>query len=299
MQPVPRHDQQQHRDAHAADVRLHPQRVAQQVAADDPQQVAEGEQGGSVDDHWPRREGGKSGPRTGLRAPRRPGSDEPSYGGPPPGLHARIDFSPRRMSPIASHPALFRRLATSPPSPSPPGRFYPAVIDRGITPGRIGWIDEAEEEKTMEPRDQSGCSAFAADRRIATGGLVEVIRAAKSSVDPGVAVVIFDDESGETIELDFRGTVEEVLARVTPARPMTESPPRGPGRPRLGVVSREVTLLPSPLGLAERPTRRGIGRDQEARRGGLPGEGRHRPGAASQGRGVPIPARHGRRSTRL
>ena len=57
--------------------------------------------------------------------------------------------------------------------------------------------------------------------------------------------------TGGPIDLDFRGTVEDVLARlpdigVRPATRMTPPPsaPRGPGRPKLGVVAREVTLLP-------------------------------------------------------
>lgn len=52
---------------------------------------------------------------------------------------------------------------------------------------------------------------------------------------------MFDDQTGQVIDLDLRGTAEEVLSRLAP-------PPsrgtRGPGRPRLGVVAREVTLLP-------------------------------------------------------
>ena len=47
-------------------------------------------------------------------------------------------------------------------------------------------------------------------------------------------VLIFDDVSGEVIDFDHRGMA---------AAPEPEAP-RGPGRPRLGVVAREVTLLP-------------------------------------------------------
>ena len=39
------------------------------------------------------------------------------------------------------------------------------------------------------------------------------------------------------MEIDFRGTVDDVVGRLVEV-------PRGPGRPRLGVVAREVTLLP-------------------------------------------------------
>ena len=56
---------------------------------------------------------------------------------------------------------------------------------------------------------------------------------------PDAALMIFHDQSGRQVEFDFRGTLEQVLAREVPAPPAA-----GPGRPKLGVVSREVSLLP-------------------------------------------------------
>jgi hypothetical protein len=61
-------------------------------------------------------------------------------------------------------------------------------------------------------------------------------------------VLIFDVATSEAIEVDFRGTPEDVLRRLArpdgkPAAIVPEAP-RGPGRPKLGVVAREVTLLP-------------------------------------------------------
>jgi hypothetical protein len=62
------------------------------------------------------------------------------------------------------------------------------------------------------------------------------------------AVLVFDDQTGEQAELDLRGTPEEIRQRHEPAsRPEEgrgEDASRGPGRPKLGVVAREVTLLP-------------------------------------------------------
>jgi hypothetical protein len=83
------------------------------------------------------------------------------------------------------------------------------------------------------------CTAFAGTRRIASGNLADVARATKTifDQDEGTPVLIFDDLSSEPVEIDFRGTVEDVVARLAEA-------PRAPGRPRLGVVAREVTLLP-------------------------------------------------------
>lgn len=85
-------------------------------------------------------------------------------------------------------------------------------------------------------------TAFAGQRRLAAGGLQEVALAAKAAHDKGLEpLLIFDDATGRTVELDFRGSPAEVLARL----PTTEPPPKpGRGRPRLGVTAREVTLLP-------------------------------------------------------
>jgi hypothetical protein len=62
----------------------------------------------------------------------------------------------------------------------------------------------------------------------------------KKRIDDGESeiVLIFDDSTGKQIDFDFRGTPEEVVERAIP------KPAAGPGRPRLGVVSREVSLLP-------------------------------------------------------
>lgn len=86
------------------------------------------------------------------------------------------------------------------------------------------------------------CHAFDGTRLIASGELASVAPAVKQAVDAGAhgPVLIFDDRSSRLIELDLRGTPADVLARLAPAPPAT----RGPGRPRLGVTAREVTLLP-------------------------------------------------------
>jgi hypothetical protein len=96
-------------------------------------------------------------------------------------------------------------------------------------------------------------TAFEGVRRIVSGDLAPVLRETKSLVDRGGAdsVSIFDDATGEPIEVDYRGTAEEVVNRAVAfscggSRDAAIEPaaPRGPGRPRLGVVAREVTLLP-------------------------------------------------------
>jgi uncharacterized protein len=87
------------------------------------------------------------------------------------------------------------------------------------------------------------CTAFEGSRLIASGTRTEVALKVKEVLDRGeqAPVVIFDDESSRVVELDLRGTPEDVLSRLE--QPV-EEPPRRPGRPRLGVVAREVTLLP-------------------------------------------------------
>lgn len=79
-------------------------------------------------------------------------------------------------------------------------------------------------------------------------------------------LLVFDNASGRTRDFDTRGSDAELLARVTEAFPAAveaeadataeEAPatPRGRGRPKLGVVAREVTLLPRHWAwLAEQP----------------------------------------------
>jgi hypothetical protein len=87
-------------------------------------------------------------------------------------------------------------------------------------------------------------AAFAGARLIATGALASVALAAKAVLDGGeTAPVLLFDATARPVELDFRGSPEDVAARLRPAVGEPETP-RGPGRPKLGVVAREVTLLP-------------------------------------------------------
>ncbi len=98
----------------------------------------------------------------------------------------------------------------------------------------------------MPTHTDTPCSAFAQQRLIANGTLTQVAAATKQAIDAGTTgpVLIFDDYSSQQIELDFRGSADDVLARLAPAEAAAERPARGPGRPKLGVTSREVTLLP-------------------------------------------------------
>lgn len=80
------------------------------------------------------------------------------------------------------------------------------------------------------------CTAFEGSQRVAAGDLPQVALRVKEAVDRGAPILIFDDATSRPIDVDFRGTPADVAQRLETKR--------GPGRPRLGVVSREVTLLP-------------------------------------------------------
>ena len=90
--------------------------------------------------------------------------------------------------------------------------------------------------------------AFDGETCVGMGALPEVARAVKAHVQRHKAaqVLIFDGATSRPIELDLRGTLEQVLARLPKPAAPEEAPEenRGPGRPKLGVVAREVTLLP-------------------------------------------------------
>ena len=99
----------------------------------------------------------------------------------------------------------------------------------------------------MHPSQSQSCTAFDGHRLIASGPLREVATATKRAIDAGAKgpVLVFDDQTSLPVEIDFRGNVDDVLARLgLAAEPGNDAAPRGPGRPRLGVVAREVTLLP-------------------------------------------------------
>ncbi len=81
------------------------------------------------------------------------------------------------------------------------------------------------------------CTAFAGPRLVAAGPLAEVALALQAAAEPQGTILVLDDRTGRAIDLDLRGTPAELAARLG-------DPPRERGRPRLGVVGREVTLLP-------------------------------------------------------
>jgi uncharacterized protein len=92
---------------------------------------------------------------------------------------------------------------------------------------------------------------FAGTNLIARGQLAEVVQHGKALFDRDdvARIALYDDATGHPVDIDFTGTEAEVVAKLTthpvvgPARP-GQAEKKKPGRPRLGVVSREISLLP-------------------------------------------------------
>ena len=93
----------------------------------------------------------------------------------------------------------------------------------------------------MPMEQQSTYSVFIGNVLLACGPRDEVLRAMKRRFDrdPSALFLTFEDNTGRQVDFDLSGTLEEVLDRSKPSRPHL-----GPGRPKLGVVAREVSLLP-------------------------------------------------------
>ncbi len=93
-------------------------------------------------------------------------------------------------------------------------------------------------------------TAFAGQRKIGSGEIRETLRGAKVWVDAhgeDAPVLVFEDRTGDQIDFDLRGTLEDALERLATHPHFAAelgAKRTGPGRPKLGVVSREVSLLP-------------------------------------------------------
>ncbi len=98
-------------------------------------------------------------------------------------------------------------------------------------------------------------TAFDGQRLLARGALADVALSVKQAqaARADAAILVFDDQSGKQVDLDLRGGEADIRKRyqapAATAAPAddadtAEAAPRGRGRPKLGVVPREVTLLP-------------------------------------------------------
>jgi hypothetical protein len=101
-------------------------------------------------------------------------------------------------------------------------------------------------------------TSFNHHKRIATGSLMVNALAVKHALASDVPSLLltFCDQTGQVVDIDIRGSDAEMLARLPPdgyqlqgtGSALIDSEesgaPRGRGRPKLGVVARDVTLLP-------------------------------------------------------
>lgn len=94
-------------------------------------------------------------------------------------------------------------------------------------------------------------SAFEGHTLIASGEVKTVVLGTKDRFDrnQGAALLIFEDQTGAQIDFDLAGTPDEVIARLANHPMFASSASKtveraGPGRPKLGVTSREISLLP-------------------------------------------------------
>lgn len=94
--------------------------------------------------------------------------------------------------------------------------------------------------------DAETYTAFVEMECVAAGSLAQVLTSVKRCQEQNEAAMhargtplVFRDRTGREVDFDLRGTLEEVMARAIP-----KPAPSGPGRPRLGVVAREISLLP-------------------------------------------------------
>jgi uncharacterized protein len=79
-------------------------------------------------------------------------------------------------------------------------------------------------------------TAFHRFRKLASGSAEDLVSVVRRR--PQGEVLVFDDITGSQIDLDIRGK----LRKIADERQVGE--PRRRGRPRLGVIAKEVTLLP-------------------------------------------------------
>jgi uncharacterized protein len=89
-------------------------------------------------------------------------------------------------------------------------------------------------------------TAFGGTCLIGSGSLREVATRAWEYLERGgmEPLAIFEDSTGNAVEIDLRGSLEDALSRLPSGPAEPEERRTGPGRPKLGVVSREVSLLP-------------------------------------------------------
>src|SRR3569623_124195 len=120
--------------------------------------------------------------------------------------------------------------------------ILPGCIDSLILPGYMSGMTDIP----AAPVSALRCTAFVGPQRLASGPYAEVAVAVKQRVraEPDAAILIFDDASGREVDFDLRGSDADIADRVARQFAAPAEAARPAGRPKLGVGSREVTLLP-------------------------------------------------------
>jgi hypothetical protein len=137
--------------------------------------------------------------------------------------------------------------------------FTRMIFTSDIYPGNIQRVDFHLRGTAQMKTNTYSC--FDGNRRIATGRLDSIALVFKRGIEGSAAgpLLIFDDDTGRAHDVDIRGSDQDVVERIlqsatssgqtssqvepSDAEDSAEGP-RGRGRPKLGVIAREVTLLP-------------------------------------------------------
>jgi len=149
-------------------------------------------------------------------------------------------------------------VAASPDLPSPrtctnhfgpwPRIYARLALYPSFLPGQIDKHSRAPEgagRRSEDPPMPPTYTAFIGSERLAAGDLQTVALAAHRAQDrPAEMPIVFDDATGNVVDLDLRGTPQDVLGRLPASDAPQTDLPRARGRPKLGVTAREVTLLP-------------------------------------------------------
>lgn len=88
---------------------------------------------------------------------------------------------------------------------------------------------------------------FSHKQLLCKGDLIQVLSRAHlaRSQDSQIQLLALNGHSGQMLEMDLRGSLEEVLERIPAPPALADSEKKnGPGRPKIGVEGKEITLLP-------------------------------------------------------
>ncbi len=101
-------------------------------------------------------------------------------------------------------------------------------------------------ENTAKNTQEKTYVAFLGAERLAQGSPAAVALAlkAREGQADGTPPIIFDMENGRLLDMDLRGSADDIAARYGVEGVAEATPPKKRGRPKLGVEGKEVTLLP-------------------------------------------------------